>query len=157
MFYPAVRAKLEEEDLLDEAQVEHASAKDLIEQLENMNPDDPLYKATFKVFGEYVLHHVKEEEGEMFPQVKASGLDLEALGEEMMARKEELTASCRRDAAALALRPHEESGAGARACYYQCAPTSGSFHPRATPSLSRHLLVRHPAGQGAHASLGLPW
>lgn len=93
IFYPAVREAIDDEDLLNEAQVEHASAKDLIGQLENMKPDDPMFEATFTVLGEYVLHHVKEEENEMFPLVKKSDLDLEALAEEMMARKEELTAS----------------------------------------------------------------
>ena len=93
IFYPAVREAIEDEDLLNEAQVEHTSAKDLIRQLENMKPDDPMYEATFRVLGEYVLHHAKEEESEMFPQVRKSDLDLEALAEKLMARKEELTAS----------------------------------------------------------------
>ncbi len=76
---------------MNEASVEHETAKMLIEQLENSSPDDPNYFATFTVLGEYVMHHVKEEEGEMFPQAKkAEGLDLEALGEQMKSRKEEL-------------------------------------------------------------------
>jgi len=92
IFYPAVREAIEDEDLLNEAAVEHETAKMLIEQLENMEPDDPNYFATFTVLGEYVMHHVKEEEGEMFPQAKkAKELDLEELGERMRARKEELT------------------------------------------------------------------
>jgi len=91
IFYPAVRAAIEDEDIMNEAAVEHETAKMLIEQLENMGPEDPNYFATFTVLGEYVLHHVKEEEGEMFPQArKAEGLDLDALGAEMRARKEEL-------------------------------------------------------------------
>jgi hemerythrin superfamily protein len=91
IFYPAVREAIDDEDIMNEASVEHETAKTLIEQLENMEPDDPNYHATFTVLGEYVLHHVKEEEGEMFPQAKkAEGLDLEALGEQMRARKEEL-------------------------------------------------------------------
>lgn len=93
IFYPAVREAIEDEDLMNEAQVEHQSAKDLIAQLEGMEPDDPLYAATFTVLGEYVQHHVKEEESEMFPQVKKAKLDLEALGEKMMARKETLMAA----------------------------------------------------------------
>jgi len=93
IFYPAVREAIEDEDLLNEAAVEHETAKMLIEQLENMEPDDPNYFATFTVLGEYVMHHVKEEEGEMFPQAKkAKDLDLEELGERMRGRKEELTA-----------------------------------------------------------------
>jgi hemerythrin superfamily protein len=90
IFYPALRDALEDEDILNEAAVEHETAKMLIEQLENMGPDDPNFRATFTVLGEYVLHHVKEEEGEMFPQAKKSDLDLESLGERMRARKEEL-------------------------------------------------------------------
>lgn len=93
IFYPAVRKAIEDEDLMNEAQVEHESAKQLIEQLENMRPDDPLFAATFTVLGEYVMHHVKEEEGEMFPQAKKLKLDLEGLGRRMMARKEELMAT----------------------------------------------------------------
>ena len=93
IFYPALREAIEDEDILNEAAVEHETAKMLIEQLENMEPDDPNYCATFTVLGEYVMHHVKEEEGEMFPQAKKSKeLDLEALGGRMKARKEELTA-----------------------------------------------------------------
>ena len=93
IFYPAVRAAIEDEDIMNEAAVEHETAKMLIEQLENMEPDDPNYFATFSVLGEYVMHHVKEEEGEMFPQAKkAKELDLEALGEQLKARKEQLTA-----------------------------------------------------------------
>ena len=90
LFYPAVREAIEDEDLMNEAAVEHETAKMLIEQLENMGPDDPNYRATFTVLGEYVLHHVKEEEGEMFPEAKKSDIDMEALGERMRQRKEEL-------------------------------------------------------------------
>ncbi len=71
IFYPAARAALsedEDEDLLDEAEVEHASAKDLIAQIKDMEPDDDLYDAKVTVLGEFIDHHVKEEEGEMFPK-----------------------------------------------------------------------------------------
>jgi hemerythrin-like domain-containing protein len=90
IFYPAVREAIEDEDIMNEASVEHETAKMLIEQLENMEPDDPNYYATFTVLGEYVMHHVKEEEGEMFPQAKKSDIDLEALGSRMQERKSEL-------------------------------------------------------------------
>ncbi len=100
IFYPAVREAIEDEDIMNEAAVEHETAKTLIEQLENMEPDDPNYFATFTVLGEYVMHHVKEEEGEMFPQAKkAKELDLEALGEQMRTRKEELMAEVEKAAA----------------------------------------------------------
>ena len=91
IFYPAVReATKEAEDLVDEATVEHASAKALISQLGQMDPHDELYDAKVKVLGEYINHHVKEEEGEMFPNAKKAGLDLQALGERIAARKEEI-------------------------------------------------------------------
>jgi hemerythrin superfamily protein len=94
IFYPAVREAIEDDDLMNEAQVEHNSAKELITLLEGMDATDPMYPATFKVLCEYVLHHAKEEEDEMFPSArKAKDLDLEALGEEMKARKEELMAN----------------------------------------------------------------
>ena len=93
IFYPAMREALDEEDLLDEAEVEHASAKDLIEQIEGMSPSDDKYAAKVIVLGEYVNHHVEEEQGEMFPKAKKKGkLDLKALGEQMAARKLELQA-----------------------------------------------------------------
>ena len=90
LFYPAAREAIDDEDLMNEAQVEHETAKMLIEQLENMGPEDPNFHATFTVLGEYVVHHVKEEEGEMFPQVKKTDLDLEELGARMRRRMEEL-------------------------------------------------------------------
>jgi len=91
IFYPAVRGKIEEgEDMVDEAVVEHAAAKELIQQLQEMQPDDELYDAKVKVLGEQIEHHVKEEEKEMFPKVRKSGLDLLALGQEMAMRKQEL-------------------------------------------------------------------
>ncbi len=92
IFYPAVRAaNVEEgEDMVDEAIVEHASAKDLIKQLQEMQPDDDLYDAKVKVLSEQIEHHVKEEEKEMFPKAKKAGLDLLALGQEMALRKQEL-------------------------------------------------------------------
>lgn len=94
LFYPAARDVLEEdESLVDDAEVEHACARDLIAQIMTSTPeDDPLFDAKVKVLGEYVDHHVKEEEGEMFPKIKKSELDVEALGEEIAQRKEELLA-----------------------------------------------------------------
>ena len=90
IFYPAAREAIDEQDLLDEAEVEHASAKELIAQLQSMEADDELYDATVTVLGEYVNHHIKEEQDEMFPKVKKAKLDVQALGEEMMRRKQEL-------------------------------------------------------------------
>lgn len=93
LFYPAARELLgDDEDLVDEATVEHASAKDLIAQIENASPDDPLYDAKVKVLAEYIDHHVKEEEGEMFPKVRKTRLDLGTLGLAIADRKDELLA-----------------------------------------------------------------
>jgi len=92
IFYPAARDALSEkgEDLLDEAEVEHAGIKSLVAQLEDAEPDDELYDAKVKVLTEYVKHHVKEEENELFPKVKKTDLDLDELGAEMFERKMEL-------------------------------------------------------------------
>lgn len=90
IFYPATRKQTKDNDLVDEAVVEHAAAKDLIAQLESAKPGDDLYDAKVKVLGEQVRHHVQEEEHEMFPEVKQSGMDLVAIGEQMAARKQEL-------------------------------------------------------------------
>jgi hemerythrin superfamily protein len=91
IFYPFARDAIEEQDLLDEALVEHASAKDLIEQIRASSPDAELYDAKVQVLGEYIRHHVKEEEGELFPKVKKSKVDLTAVGVALKARKEELS------------------------------------------------------------------
>ena len=90
ILYPAARAAIDESDLLDEAEVEHASAKDLIAQIEAMNPDDALYDAKVTVLGEYIDHHVEEEESEMFPKCRKSNMDLVALGKAIDARKAQL-------------------------------------------------------------------
>jgi hemerythrin superfamily protein len=90
VFYPAVREAIGDEDMMNEAAVEHETARMLVDQLENMDYDDPNYFATFKVLGEYVRHHVKEEQNEMFPAAKKAHLDLVALAERMHARREEL-------------------------------------------------------------------
>ena len=87
IFYPAAREAIENSELIEEATVEHASAKKLLAEIENMKPGEKLYDAKVKVLQEQVLHHVEEEEGELFPQVEASELDLEALGKKMAERK----------------------------------------------------------------------
>lgn len=94
IFYPATRAALpKEDDLLDEAQVEHDGAKDLIRQLDAMKPEDDFFDAKVTVLGEYIKHHVKEEHEEMFPKVRKTKLDLRELGMRMAFRKQELTKS----------------------------------------------------------------
>ena len=91
IFYPAARASIDDDDLLNEAEVEHASAKDLITQLQAMSPSDEMFDAKVTVLGEYIDHHVQEEENEMFPKVKKAKLNLADLGEQMSARKAKLT------------------------------------------------------------------
>ena len=90
IFYPEVKAALKDHMLVPEATVEHASVKELIAQIEAVAPDGEMYDAKVKVLSEYVKHHVKEEQNEMFPKVKASSLDLLELGSRMAARKAKL-------------------------------------------------------------------
>jgi len=90
LFYPAVGKAEDAGDLIDEAAVEHQSIKDLIAQLQDSTPGDALYDAKVKVLGEYVQHHVHEEEGEIFPKARSADIDLDALGRRIKARKEEL-------------------------------------------------------------------
>ncbi len=92
IFYPAVRAAgKDKEDLVDEATVEHASAKDLIAQIMSMEASEDLFDAKVKVLSELIEHHVKEEEEEMFPKARAAKLDLETLGQQIAQRKAEIT------------------------------------------------------------------
>src|SRR5436190_1992523 len=89
IFYPAVREGIEDQDLMDEADVEHAGVKDLIAQLESASPDDDHYDAKVTVLGEMVDHHVKEEEGEIFPKARKT-IDVHDIGAQLAARKAEL-------------------------------------------------------------------
>ena len=93
IFYPAMREATADADMLDEAIVEHASARDLIAQIREMDPGDDLYDAKVKVLSEQIEHHVGEEEEEMFKKARAAKLDLAALGKEMAMRKDELLAT----------------------------------------------------------------
>ena len=96
IFYPSARRALdadEGKDLLDEAAVEHQTLKDLIQRLEDAPTDDPLYDAGVKVLSEYVKHHVKEEENELFPKIKSSSMDTAAIGKKLADRKEQLMQS----------------------------------------------------------------
>jgi hypothetical protein len=93
LFYPALRQSGRGDasaDLLDEADVEHASAEELIAQLEAEGPQSDLFDAKVKVLGEYVKHHVKEEQGEIFPLARKAKLDLKALGAQLAERKQQL-------------------------------------------------------------------
>ncbi len=90
IFYPAAREAGVEEDMMDEADVEHASAKDLIAQIQAGEPDSDHYDAKVKVLGEYINHHVQEEESEMFTKCRKAKMDLAGLAAQLMERKEEL-------------------------------------------------------------------
>lgn len=93
IFYPAIRESTDEEALMDEADVEHATAKSLVAELEAMKPGDDHYDAKVTVLGEYIDHHVKEEQGEIFKKARSAKVDLAELGERITRRKEELQAS----------------------------------------------------------------
>jgi hemerythrin superfamily protein len=116
VFYPAVREAIDETDLLDEAEVEHNVAKELIEKLKGMDSADEEYAATFTVLGEYVNHHITEEQDELFPKVKKAGLDMEALAAEMAEKKQELMAQMGMNAeeGMMSGRPQTSRGQGHR-------------------------------------------
>ena len=99
IFYPALRAHAEGklEDFLNEAEVEHEAADDLIAKLHELETDDPMYCSYFGVLAKFVRHHVKEEEHELFPRVEKMKLDLKQLGEDMRLRREELFAEMERE------------------------------------------------------------
>lgn len=94
IFYPAVRDALDQKDetMMDEAAIEHQGVKNLVQEIQGAGEDDEMLPAKMKVLCEYVMHHVKEEEGKMFPKAKKAGVDLQELGTEMMERKTELMA-----------------------------------------------------------------
>ena len=99
LFYPACREAGVEEDMMDEADVEHDGAKMLIAELEHGSPNDDYYDAKVKVLSEEIKHHVKEEEQRdgVFAQAKSKGVDLAAVGEKMAARKQEILAEINED------------------------------------------------------------
>lgn len=92
IFYPAIKAAMKDKLLVPEAVVEHAGVKSLIAQLEGVEPDGEMYDAKVKVLSEYVKHHVKEEQTEMFTKARASSVDMVELGARMAARKADLLA-----------------------------------------------------------------
>lgn len=90
LFYPAVRRAIDEPDLVDEAEIEHGSVAALVEAIELLSPDDIKYKASFRVLGDYVQHHVRDEETELFPQLVQAAVDWDALAGAMAQRRVEL-------------------------------------------------------------------
>jgi hemerythrin superfamily protein len=90
IFYPAVKLALKDDEMIPEATVEHATLKALIAEVEGVEPDGEMFDARIKVMSEYVKHHVKEEQNEMFPMAQSSKLDMVALGAKLAERKAEL-------------------------------------------------------------------
>ena len=93
IFYPALREaceSAESEELMDEADIEHAMADRLIEEIMRMRPGEDHYCARVKVLGDYVRHHVQQEQNRMFSRARAARLDMRALGEQILERKKQL-------------------------------------------------------------------
>jgi hemerythrin superfamily protein len=97
IFYPTSRDFLKDDDIVNEAVVEHQAAKDLMEQIPGMDPSDEMFDAKVSVLKEQIEHHVEEEETEYFPKVQKTDMDLQAIGEQLMMRKKELKAQMKGD------------------------------------------------------------
>jgi hemerythrin superfamily protein len=92
LIYPAIREGIDDDELMNEAKEEHHLVHLLIDELKELKPSDDTFKAKFTLLGELVKHHVKEEEGEMFPQAQKAKIEWEELKTEVMGRKEQLMA-----------------------------------------------------------------
>ncbi|HUC12218.1 MAG TPA: hemerythrin domain-containing protein [Stellaceae bacterium] len=92
IFYPRAREATKDNELIDEAIVEHASVKHLIKEIEEIEPGEELFDARIRVLEEMVKRHIQEEEEELFPELTAAGMDIDAVGEELARRKQELMA-----------------------------------------------------------------
>jgi hemerythrin superfamily protein len=90
IFYPRAREATKDDDLLDEAIVEHATVKNLIDEIEEMDVGEELFDAKIRVLGEMVKRHIREEEEELFPELQSVKMDLDAIGKELAERKQEL-------------------------------------------------------------------
>ena len=93
IFYPAVRQELQLNERIDESLEEHQTAKELIDGLQRIRPDDPDYEQKFAVLVENVSHHIQQEETQLFPKVEQSSMEQERLGEQLLARQQELMSS----------------------------------------------------------------
>ena len=91
VFYPYVRDSTDELELIEEATIEHHAAKELMDELQNDDAEPPRFHALMKVLAEYIRLHVREEEQQIFPLVQRLGVDLDALGEELLDRKQSMT------------------------------------------------------------------
>jgi hemerythrin superfamily protein len=92
IFYPAFKRALKDQELVPEATVEHETLRELIAQVEGVKPEGEMFDAKIKVLSEYVKHHVKEEQSEMFPKAESSSLDMIELGAALIERRAELLA-----------------------------------------------------------------
>jgi hemerythrin-like domain-containing protein len=90
IFYPAMRGPIADDDMMNEAAVEHEGAKSLIHELEDMDASDDMFNAKFSVLSEYVKHHIKEERNEMFSKARGTDIDMVALGRKMLGLRQEL-------------------------------------------------------------------
>jgi len=90
IFYRQARAASQDDDLIDEALVEHSTVKNLIGEIEAMEVGEELYDAKIRVLGEIVKQHIKEEEEELFPELQSTKMDLDVVGKELAERKKEL-------------------------------------------------------------------
>lgn len=116
IFYPALRNAVGDDELLDEADVEHAGARELIAQLEIMLPGDDHFDATVTVLGEEIEHHIDKEETELFDAARGAGIDLARLGEQLAARSAELEEDLSSPPSSLeAMQPHEGARRAPRA------------------------------------------
>lgn len=92
IFYPAFKKAVKDKEMIPEAIVEHGMLRLLMSEVQGIDPSGEMYDAKIKVLSEYVKHHVKEEESEIFHKAKLTSLDLMALGARMAVRKDELMA-----------------------------------------------------------------
>lgn len=90
IFYPALRAQIADDDLMNEAKVEHEGARRLVTELESMDADDDMLNAKMHVLCGYIKHHVREEEQDMFPKARHTALDMVELGARIAKRKRQL-------------------------------------------------------------------
>ena len=92
IFYPRAREATKDDDLIDEAIVEHQSVKHLIGEIRSMKSGDELYDARIRVLEEMVKRHIQEEEEELFPELVSAGMDIKETGSQLAQRKQELMA-----------------------------------------------------------------
>ena len=86
LFFPAARAALEASALVDIAELEHATARQIIRQLRETDPREPRYEALVLALAECVERHARHEQGELFPRLHESCLDIDALGQQLNER-----------------------------------------------------------------------